>query len=51
MGGFGIRELALVFEFEREDATDFDLVDYHEAVRDMEMHDPAHPGEIVREEC
>jgi len=43
----------LVFRFEGKNATDVDLVDYHwrEENRRMEMYDPPHPGEIVREDC
>jgi addiction module HigA family antidote len=43
----------LVFSFDGENATDVDLVDYHSGKEKahMDMHNPPHPGEIVREDC
>jgi len=44
----------LTFRFEGEDVTDFDPLDYYSVRKghgEVEMHNPAHPGEIIREEC
>ncbi len=39
-----------MFGFDGEDATDVDLVDYHSMGQaTMKMHNPPHPGEILRE--
>jgi addiction module HigA family antidote len=43
----------LVFGFEGSDATNIELVDYHRARKGdtMQMQNPSHPGEIIREDC
>jgi addiction module HigA family antidote len=55
MGGFGLRELAAglrVRQWERNRRRSRRLsLTAGEGDNEMEMHNPAHPGEIVREEC
>ena len=41
----------IVFRFEDGHAVDVDYLDYHQESRAMPMHDPPHPGAVIRRQC
>lgn len=41
----------IVFRFETGHATDVDYLDYHERDEPMLMHDPPHPGQVIKRQC
>ena len=51
--GLGFGKLPLTFEIEGGDATNVDFEDYTDPREglQMEMFNPPHPGEIIREDC
>src|SRR5882724_7700644 len=55
MGGFSVRELAVGVRIRRRGRDRYRSrrlpLSRQRGGREMEMHDPAHPGDIVREEC
>ena len=45
------RNWRVIFRFEQGSARDVDFIDYHQKERPMAMHNPPHPGELVRHDC
>ena len=41
----------VIFRFEDGYVLDVDYLDYHRGVNKMVMHNPPHPGEVIREFC